>query len=286
MSVAVLPSDRDRDAAANALAGVRTRGGVAIAFKADADGRTRLADLHEWGGFRVKLPHSHGLPEAVLINTGGGLLGGDAVNFGVVLDIGTTAQIVSLSAERVYRSLGPACRIDVTLDVGGRARLHWLPQETILFNEARLRRTITAKTAADATLLMVEQTVFGRAAMGETVVAGSFHDTWRIWRGETLVYAESIDLSGAIAQKLGRAAIGAGAMAMATVLYMAPDAADRLDDARAALDAKHGRAAVSTWNGMLIGRLLAPAADALNADVARLATFLSGRAMPRVWGLM
>ena len=284
MSVAALRSSSDKCDAATALDVVRTRGGVSISFKAETGRATRLADLHEWGGFRAKLPRTHGFTEAVLINTGGGLLGGDHAQFSVSIGAGAAAQVTMQSAERVYRSLGPDCRIDLTLSVAEGARLHWLPQETILFNEARLARTITADVAEDAALLMVEATVFGRAAMAETVNAGTLRDVWRISRGGTLVYADTVRIEGGIAGQLARSAIGAGACAMATVLYVAPDAADRIEGARLVLDAKKGRAAVSAWNGMLVGRLLAPSADALKADVAQLAACLSGHALPRVWG--
>ncbi len=286
MSVAALRSEsQNRDAAA-ALSSVRSRGGVSIAFKKTDDGITRLSDLHEYGGFRAKLPRTHGLTEAVLINTGGGLLGGDSARFEVSVTAGAAAQVTTQSAERVYRSLGPDCRIDIALSVADGARLHWLPQETILFNEARLARTITADIAADATLLIVEATVFGREAMDETVTSGSLRDVWRISRAGTLTYADTVRLEGDIQAALLRSAVGAGACAAATVLFVSPDAADRLDGARAALEEPAGRAAVSAWNGQLVGRLLAPSAEALKTDLARLAAHLSGFALPRVWGMM
>jgi urease accessory protein len=286
MSVAALRSeDQNRDAA-RALSGVRSRGGVSIAFKQADDGITRLSDLHEFGGFRAKLPRTHGLTEAVLINTGGGLLGGDSARFDMSVAESAAAQVTTQSAERVYRSLGPDCRVDIALSVAPGARLHWLQQETILFNEARLARAITADVAADATLLLVEATVFGRAAMAESVVAGSLNDVWRISRGGTLVYADTVRLEGDMQAAMGRAALGAGAAAMATILYVSPDAADRLEGARATIAQPTGRAAVSAWNGQLVGRLLAPSAEALKSDLARLAAHLSGFALPRVWGMM
>jgi urease accessory protein len=285
MSVAASQFETDKIAAA-LMSGVRSRGGVSIAFKPSADGATRLADLHEYGGFRAKLPRTYGLTEAVLINTGGGLLGGDHVRFEVTVEAGAHAQVTTQSAERVYRSLAPDCRIDLALTVAAGGRLHWLPQETILFNEARLARTITADLAADATLLMVEATVFGRAAMDETVVSGHLRDVWRIRRGGVLAYADSVRLDGDISAHLQQLALGASATAMATVLYVAPDASERLDGARAALAEPAGRAAVSAWNGLLVGRFLAPTAEALKNDVARLVAHLSGFALPRVWGMM
>jgi urease accessory protein len=285
MSVAALRSEKDQFAAA-ALSGVRSRGGVSIAFKPSDDGATRLADLHEYGGFRAKLPRTYGLTEAVLINTGGGLLGGDSVRFEVNVVSGAAAQVTTQSAERVYRSLGPDCRVDLALSVEAGSRLHWLPQETILFNEARLARSISADIAPDATLLMVEATVFGRAAMDETVVSGHLRDVWRIRRGGTLVYADTVRFDGDLDALLQVAALGAAASAMATVLYVAPDAMDRLEPARAAIAEPAARAAVSAWNGMLVGRFLAPTAQALKTDVACLVAHLSGFALPRVWGMM
>lgn len=285
MSVAALRSSEENQQAAAALSSVRSRGGVAIAFKQDT-GTTRLADLHEFGGFRAKLPRTHGLCEAVLINTGGGLLGGDSARFEVSVAKGAAAQVTTQSAERVYRSLGPDCRIDIALNVASGARLHWLPQETILFNNARLVRTITADIATNATLLMVEATVFGRAAMIETVTAGALHDVWRISRAGTLVYADTVCIKDDVQAALMRSALGAGACAMATVLYVGPNAAERVDGARAALAESAGRAAVSAWNGQLVGRFLAHSAEALKSDIARLAIYLSGFALPRVWGII
>ena len=285
MSVVALPSSSDKGAAAAALNGVRARGGVSVAFK-HAAGCTRLADLHERGGFRAKFPRTHGLCEAVLINTGGGLLGGDSVRFDIAVDADAEAQVTTQSAERVYRSLGPDARVDIALSVGSKGRLHWLPQETVLFNDARLGRTIAADIANDATLLLIEATVFGRAAMAETMLAGALRDQWRISRGGDLIYADTVCIAGDIQNQLMRAAIGDGATAVATLLYIAPDAADRLDAARAAVAATSARAAVSAWNGMLAARLLAPSADALKADVVRLTAHLSGYALPRVWGVI
>ena len=286
MSVAALRSEDQNREAAVALSSVRSRGGVSIAFKRGDAGVTRLADLHEYGGFRAKLPRTHGLTEAVLINTGGGLLGGDTARFNVSVAESAAAQVTTQSAERVYRSLGPDCCIDIAFSVAPGARLHWLPQETMLFNQARLARTITADIAADATLLIVEATVFGRAAMNEAVTAGSLRDVWRVSRAGTLVYADTVRIDGDIQAALARTALGAGATAMATVLYLAPDAHDRLEGARAAIADPTGRAAVSTWNGQLVGRLLAPSAEALKTDLARLAAYLSGFALPRVWGMI
>lgn len=283
MSVAGLQSDSEQNLTAAALAGNRARGGVSIAFQATERG-TSLQDLHEWGGFRAKLPRVEGLSEAVLINTGGGLLGGDCVSFNIDVQAGAAAQVCTQAAERIYRSLGPACEIDVKLDIAAAARLHWLPQETILFDRAHLARSISADIARDGIALIVEAIVFGRAAMDERVSSASLHDRWRIRRDGRLIYADTIAIDGDIDAQLSSAAIGHGAKAMATILYIAPDAEERRDGLRATLEAPMGRAGVSAWNGMCVARLLAPTADALKADIARTVRRLSGYPLPRVWG--
>ena len=137
MSGVVLRSDAENNTAALALGGVRARSGVAISFKRGSGAATHLDELHEWGGFRAKLPRTHGLREAVLINTGGGMLGGDTVEFNVRVKAHAQAQITTQSAERVYRSLSPDTSVNIALSVADHARLYWLPQETILFNKAR-----------------------------------------------------------------------------------------------------------------------------------------------------
>ena len=146
--------------------------------------------------------------EAVIVNTGGGMAGGD--RFAIDLSLGAGASLIAgtAAAEKIYRSTGPDAEMDVTLDVGEGARLAWLPQETILFDRARLSRRIDVDLAESASLLMAEAVVFGRAAMGEAMEQGFFADRWRVRRGGKLVFADSARLDGAIADKARRPAVG------------------------------------------------------------------------------
>ena len=98
------------------------------------------------------------------------------------------------------------------------AELCWLPQETILFDRARLARRIDVELADGASLLMAEAVVFGRAAMGEAMEQGYFADRWRVRRSGKLIFADSARLDGDIAAKLGQPAAAGGGIAIATVL--------------------------------------------------------------------
>lgn len=261
---------------------IRVRGGLSIHIAA-ADGVSRITDLEERGGYRAKFPAHDACVDAVSINAGGGLVGGDHVSFALTVGENAAMSFVTQSAERVYRALTDAVRTTVKLSVGSKASLDWLPQETILFDGAKLSRTIEADVASDASLLLCEAVVFGREAMGENITTGSFRDRWTIRRDGDPVYAEAIAIEGGIHEKLQSRAVAAGARAAATVVLLSPDAEDRRDAAREALGEPIGRAALSAWNGMLVARFLAPNAAILRKDLARLLTHLTRKPMPRVW---
>jgi urease accessory protein len=169
----------------------------------------------------------------------------------------------------------------MTLAAG--ADVAWCPQETILFDRAHVRRRVDVDLAADARLLLFEPVVFGRAARGEEVREGFFEDCWRIRREGRLVYADTLRFDGPITDMLDRPAVGGGARALATCLYVAPDAEGRLEEARALLKASRCSAGASAWNGLLAFRFLARGGAELRRDAAQFLEGFRGCALPRVW---
>ena len=247
------------------------------------EGATRIADLYEQGALRLRMPRPHGRTEAILLNTGGGIAGGDVLDIAIDLDAGARLVATTQAAEKIYRAHDRPATIATRLGLADGARLDWLPQETILFDRARLRRTLDVDMAASATLTALETVVFGRQARGETVVAGLFRDRWRIRRGGRLVLAEDIALDGPIAALLARPAIGGGARAIATLVHIAPDATDRLDAVRRALHDGGAEAGASAWNGLLVARFASPDAGSVRRAVAAAASALIPAALPRAW---
>ena len=158
-----------------------------------------------------------------IINTAGGIAGGDRFALDIAAGQGTRLVVTTAAAEKVYRTLGPDSVIDVKLDVAAGATLAWLPQETILFDRARLTRSIEVDVAPDAQLFLAEAIVFGRSGMGEAVEEGALFDRWRVRRGGKLIYAEGVRLDGLIAQRLAEAAVAKGGIAVATVLIVPGD---------------------------------------------------------------
>lgn len=266
----------------------RARGRAEVAF-ALRDGCSRLARLYQEGQAKIRLPKVHGddRTTAVLINTAGGVTGGDLIRYAADWAGGTSATVTSQAAERIYRSDGSAGRIVSQLTVGAGADAEWLPQETILFEGSRLDRRLEVDLAGDARLLMVETVVLGRSAMGETVRNAGLSDHWRVRRDGRLVFAESVRLTGDTVGVMAGGATGGGAVAYATVLYAGDDAAGRLDRTRALIETSASAGAVeagaSAFDGFLVLRFLSRSAQALRRDLVTLLESFRGRPLPRVW---
>jgi urease accessory protein len=265
------------------FAGNRAVGRIALSVAA-AGGGTRRQRVHEAGALRVRFPNvtNKGTLDAVIINTAGGMAGGDRFDIDVAVKAGARLTVTTAAAEKIYRSLGPDTEIDVRLDVGPGAVLAWLPQETILFDQVRLRRAIEIDLAPDASVLLAEGVVFGRSAMSETVLQGRFFDRWRVRVGGALVFAESLRLDGAIAQRLAQRAVAGESVSVASVLKV-PANEKAVAAVRAMEKDFAGEVGISTWNGLAVARLVASDGAALHRDLVGVLTALSGMPLPRVW---
>ncbi len=265
------------------FAGNRAFGRIALSVAAAADG-SRRRRVHEAGALRVRFPNVARTDalDAVIINTAGGMTGGDHFDIDIAVEAGARLTVTTAAAEKVYRSLGPNARISIKLDVGGGAALAWLPQETILFDQVRLRRSIDIEAAPGARLLLAEGIVFGRSAMGETVTQGHFSDHWRVRSDGRLVFAESLRLDGAMAQRLAERAAAAGGVAVASVLKLPGDEND-VAAIRAMASDFTGEVGISAWNGLAVARLVAPDGAALHRDLIGVLTALSEQPLPRLW---
>jgi urease accessory protein len=262
----------------------RARGAARIAFAADGS-VTRLAENFQSGSAKARFPRPRPgrPPEVVLLNTAGGVTGGDHLTYAVAIRDNAHATATTQAAERIYRRSTGVARIDTTLTVGANASLDWLPQETILFERSALRRTLTVDIDATARLLAVEAIVLGRAAMGEQIRSAALADNWRIRRGGKFVFADGTRLDGDTVAILANGATGGAAAAIATLVLVAPDAEAAIDTARAALAEAPCEAGASAWNGMLVARLAALDSQRLRAALIRLIEALRGVTMPGTW---
>jgi urease accessory protein len=241
--------------------------------------------IEESGSMRIRLPKGEGAGlDAVLVNTAGGIACGDRFAVAIEAQESAALTVATPAAEKVYRSDGPVAELAVKLTLHAGAKLDWLPQETILFNQARLIRRLDASMSEEAHLTLFEAVVFGREAHAERLAEGLFEDRWRIRRGARLIYADTLRLSGPISDLLQKPNVGKGARAFATLIHVAPDAEARLDSIREHLVCGNGcEAAASAWNGLLAVRFCAVSIEALRKAVIPFLLAFRGEPLPRVW---
>jgi urease accessory protein len=249
---------------------------------------TKPARVFETGGLRLRFPNALSACEAVLVNTGGGMAGGDSAAIALTLEDGADVLATTQSAEKIYRAETEATRVETRLTIGGHASLSWIPQETILFDRASLERRLEAEVASDGTFLAIESVVFGRLASGEAEIAARLHDRWRIRRDGKLIFADELRIENAAAV-LQRPAIGAGARAIASFLFIAPHAEAALEKIRAVFKAQSAderapvEAGASGLDGFIVARALSPDPRQLRRCILAVMMALRGSSAPRVW---
>lgn len=262
--------------------------GMARLVCANSGGRTRLQQLYQDGSAKIRMPAVSADPlQAVLINTAGGLTGGDRLGWEIDVGAGASATVTTQACEKIYRAASDRAEVRVRLSVGGHGRIAWLPQETIVFDRSAFARTLDVELAASAEALLLEATVFGRLAMGEQAKHGSFHDRWRVNQGGALVHAEDFRIGPGIAATLGRPAVAGGAIAMATLLMVSPRAEALLDPTREIIGSQGD---ASFWSvkksGKLLARLFATDGYQLRKRLVPLVELLNGQAgLPKLWSL-
>lgn len=261
---------------ATPIAHQRTRGKAHIRLGLDG----ALETLFQQGSGKIMLPRCHGsVPEAVFLNTAGGLTGGDRLDYRIDLAPGARLTATTQTAERAYATNGGVAEVDVTLTVGEGAHLDWLPQETILFDRSALHRTTRIDLAPGATCLFAEMLTLGRAAMGERVETLDLLDRRIVTRDGTALFVDPMRLSGL--DVISRVPAGLGtATALATIVAIAPDVADRLEPLRRTLPET---AVASAWDDKLVVRAMCPDPYRLRRDVAAILKHLRGADLPRVW---
>jgi urease accessory protein len=263
----------------------RARGTLNISAVSAAGDQSRLKDLRQQGSYRAIFPRLiKGTIEAVIINTAGGITGGDKFATKVTAYDHAKVSVTTQAAERIYRAPNAtAGSMQTRLEVKPNAQLYWLPQETILFEGSRLRRRLEVDVAQGAKFLMVEPLVFGREASGESLQSCSLDDSVCITCDEKPVYVDRIKLNGDIAATLKRPAVANGARAMASIVLVDPTAKALLDGVRALLPSFGGASLLA--DNILVIRLLCSDSFALRTALLPILTHLTHNAVPKNWRL-
>lgn len=246
---------------------------------------TTLDHLRQSGCLKARFPHPSRPPwlDAAILNTSGGIAAGDVLRLRFTLGPQACATIATQAAERVYRARSEDIPSDVqtSIEIGEGALAEWLPQETILFNGAALRRSLRVSVHQGGRFLGMEGLIFGRTSMGEAVHQAFLRDTIAITRCGRKLLHDVTRIDGDAAALLGRPAIGNNSRAVATVIYAADDAASRVNQLRAALAPEEAGASVT--DDLLVARILARDGATLRRIVITAITAIRDRPPPRLW---
>lgn len=260
----------------------RAIGTAQIAVKARG-GRSVIDTFRTSGSMKVLWPRSATRLDGIVINTAGGVTGGDRMDLRASVGAGAHLGLTTQAAERAYRADSGTARVTTEVTVGEGGALSWLPQELILFDGSALDRRLRVDLAADARMLLVEPVVLGRVAMREQLGAVTFQDRIAVNRGRAPLYRDAIRLAGDVQAQMARRALGRGAGAMALVLYVAPDAEAHLAPVRGLLPATGG--ATLLQPDVLALRLLAADSFELRRSLLPVLDRLSGDTLPASWRL-
>ena len=248
------------------------------------ENQTRIDKLYQEGCAKIRMPTSanEGL-QAVMINSSGGITGGDRLDWTFELGVGSALTVTSQACERIYASSHDVGVSRISIKIGRGAKLAWLPQETILFDNGAFKRSIDVELEENAQLLMVEPIVLGRTAMGETVASGTLKDSWRVRRDGQLIHAEEMLFDGEINHQLACRGVASGQVAMAGLLFIGAHAESAINAARDIIGESGG---ASFWNGKLLARVIAEDSYELRKKLVPLIELMNwGARLPKVWAL-
>jgi urease accessory protein len=251
----------------------------------DSDKKSRLKDLRQQGSYRAIFPRpTQGTLEAVIINTAGGITGGDEFATQITANDHAKMSVTTQAAERIYKTPDlTLSSMHARLCAKPNAQLYWLPQETILFEGSRLCRRLEAEVAEDSKFLMVEPLIFGREASGETLKSCHLDDSVCITTGNKPIYIDRVKLNGDITAILKRPAVANGGRAMASIVLVDPRAKETLADINALLPTSAGASLLA--DNILVARLLCADSFALRNALLPILKHLTHNAIPKNWRL-
>lgn len=281
------PDSSERPTPISDLQLQRNCGTARIGFKC-LDGKTELSECFASAPLKWFFPRSSkDVKDAVVANVSGGIAGADQLEFKINSGEATNVSVTSQAAEKIYCALDTPARVRTKIRVGEHARFEWLPQETIVFDGARLDRSLEVEICPGAEALLAEIVVLGRTAHNEQFRSGHLLDRWSINSEGSPVWRDAFEIDKSCA--MGMAASMAGHSVIATLVYAGADAPKHLDALRGLASQVGGISGATSFRGILLARFLASEAGRFKAGFARMIGELRSRLLgrtaqaPRVW---
>ena len=260
----------------------RSKGKLKLSF-INSDAETSIYDLHQSGALKVLIPKAKSKhAEAVLINTGGGIVAGDSLSIEVTSYENTNTWITTQASEKVYKSNGELSLLKTKINLGDDSILFWCPKETILFNNSKFKRNLDFNIKSSSKMLVIENIVFGRLASGELNADCYFFDQWRIKRDEKLIFAENFLFEDK--KSMYRNTNLGEYRSLMNIMYISHDAKNYLNKMRNIISTGDLFGEASHWNDFISLRALAKNPIEFNKVIEQILILFAGEKskIPRI----
>ncbi len=160
------------------------------------DNKTVLAHRRHQGPLTVQRPFypEGGVCHVYLLHPPGGVVAGDSLTITISAAKNSAALITTPAAGKFYRSSGPLAQQQVTLKVAEDAILEWLPQETIIYEGAKVASKLSVDLDVGARFIGWEVLALGRPAANEGFTVGEISLSWQIFQAGEIFYQEKLRL--------------------------------------------------------------------------------------------
>lgn len=163
------------------------------------DAVTVLDDNRHTGPLRVQRPlyPEAGVCHVCILHPPGGVVGGDRLELMARVNSEATALLTTPGAAKFYRSGGPKAAQTNCFHLKDRGRMEWLPQESIVFPEARAAITTQVEMEGDAGFIGWEIVCLGLPRCGHPFSGGDLRSTWAIRRDGRPLFTDRLLVSDA-----------------------------------------------------------------------------------------
>lgn len=263
-------------------------------FHRESSGKTALARITHEGPLRVqRLFHDDDLAHCYLLHPPGGMVSGDDLSYQFKVHPGAKVLLTTPASGKLYRARdnGFLQKTDAVLSLDSEAFCAYLPQDTIIFNQAQGVLNTHVALDASATFIGWEHLVLGRAAGGHPFSQGQISQSLTIVRDSQLLYRDHLRITPRTIHEISGLA---GMTSFASMILVLPNSfeavAELLSNCRNALREFSGESGVTAIRNHLISiRLLSDEAAKTRLALERLwlevGEYLLSRQVqiPRIW---
>lgn len=248
--------------------------------------KTLLVRRKQLGPLTVQRPFypEGGTCHVYLLHPPGGIVAGDRLHISLHANENAHALITTPAAGKFYRSSGEQAVQGVNINVDNHGILEWLPQETIIYDGAKVTSTVNIVLAPQARFIGWEILSLGRPVSGEGFDHGKAQMNWRLYCANRPLFFERLQLDA----RAFSARWGLNGFSSCGTLFATPVSAHSIEALHHLIGNTAGRG-LTQIDDMLICRAVDSRSDRLRGffeqawKIVRKDTLGLAMCTPRIW---